>query len=240
MRLDKFLAHSGFGTRKEVKQLIKEYRVTVNDQMNVKDKTQIDETADIIKVDGAPIIYETYTYVMLNKPAGVISATDDCVHETIMDCLEGVFVKGMFPFGRLDKDSEGLLIISNDGKLAHRLLSPKHHVDKEYEVHLDTPLTKDDLRQIAQGIQLKDFTTKPAIVKEYDDCILHLTIQEGKFHQIKRMMEALGHNVVYLKRIRFGDLWLDESLDLGEWRYLSEDEIQQLRRNGEQQHETIS
>lgn len=234
MRLDKYLAHTGYGTRKEVKQLIKEHRVLVNDCVNVKDKMQIDETSDIVKVDGEIVDYQAYTYIMLHKPSGVVSATIDHYHETVIDCLGSIPTKGLFPLGRLDIDTEGLLIISNDGALAHRLLSGKHHVDKEYEVHLDTPLTKDDIACLQQGIQLDDFKCKPAIVKVCAPCMLHLTIQEGKFHQVKRMMIALGHEVTYLKRIRFASLSLDETLPLGEWRYLSEDEIMQLNRNGEQ------
>lgn len=228
MRLDKLLAHAGFGTRKEVKALIKAGRVSVNDNALVKDKTQVNEFHDVIKVDGEALHYEKYHFIMLNKPAGVVSATRDDEHETVMDCIDAFIGTDMFVIGRLDIDTEGLILIGNDGKLAHCLLSPKHHVDKCYEVHIDTPLGDEEIRRLCGGLDLGDFITQPAQLEIITDTIVHLTIHEGKFHQVKRMMEAVGHEVLYLKRLRFGPLLLDDTLGEGEWRYLTEEEIQAL------------
>lgn len=228
MRLDKLLAHVGYGTRKEVKALIKAGRVQVNESTDIKDKTQVDEFHDHITVDGNPIAYAPHHWIMLHKPAGVVSATQDNVHDTVMDCIGEWMAPDMFPIGRLDIDSEGLLLISNDGKMAHRLLSPKHHVAKCYEVHIDAPLQEDDCMRLCTGIELEDFTTQPAQLEIIAPCVIHLTIHEGKFHQVKRMLQAVGHEVLYLKRISFGPLHLDEQLQPGEWRYLDEEEIAAL------------
>lgn len=229
MRLDKLLSHAGFGTRKEVKDLLKKQRVSVNGSLLVKDKTQVDEMHDEILVDGEPLTFEKQHFIMINKPEGVISATQDDQHTTIMDCFETFIGTDMFPVGRLDIDTEGLVLICNDGKLAHRLLQPKHHVDKVYEVHLEHPFKVEDEAKLQKGIELSDFTTLPASVEVIEPNVIHLTIQEGKFHQVKRMMHALENEVVYLKRLRFGPLVLDETLEPGEWRYLKEDEIEALQ-----------
>lgn len=228
MRLDKLLSHAGYGTRKEVKELIKKKRVSVNGIVDVKDKTQIDEFHDEIIVDGEVLTYEKHHFILLHKPAGVITATEDSVHATIMDCIDTFIGTDMFPVGRLDIDTEGLVLICNDGKLAHYLLSPKHHVNKVYEVHLTHALSDADIKQLASGVELDDFTTKPAQVKIVEDCLIYLTIQEGKFHQVKRMMHAVNNEVIYLKRIAFGPLILDEKMQPGEWRYLTEDEVNAL------------
>lgn len=229
MRLDKLLAHAGFGTRKDVKELIKQKRVRVNGSVMVKDKTQVDEAVDVICVDDEELTYIKHHFIMLNKPNGVITATEDAMHATVMDCFDIFIGTDMFPVGRLDIDTEGLLLICNDGKLSHRLLSPKHHVDKTYEVHMEHPLSQQDIEKLETGIDLKDFVSKPARVDIIEDLIIHLTIQEGKFHQVKRMLEAVNNKVVYLKRLTMGPLRLDESLAPGEWRYLNEEEIQALR-----------
>lgn len=228
MRLDKLLAHAGYGTRKEVKALIKNQLVSVNGSFAIKDKTQIDVFHDTIEVAGEVLKYSQYQFIMLNKPAGVISANRDDIHETVMDLFDCFIGTDMFCVGRLDMDTEGLLLICNDGKLAHRLLSPKHHVDKCYEVHVRRKPTKEQLTALATGIDLGDFITKPAQVEIIEDTILQLVIQEGKFHQVKRMLEAVDNEVVYLKRIRFGPLVLDESLSAGAWRYLTQAEVQAL------------
>lgn len=229
MRLDKLLSHAGFGSRKDVKELLKQKRVSVNGSTMVKDKTQVDEARDIICVDEEELTYIKHHFIMLHKPAGVISATQDNLHATVMDCFDTFIGTDMFPVGRLDIDTEGLLLICNDGKLAHRLLSPKHHVDKMYEVHIDHPLSQADIKKLETGIDLQDFTTKSAKVDIIEETILHLTIQEGKFHQVKRMLEAVDNEVIYLKRLTMGPLVLDETLVPGEWRYLSEGEIQALQ-----------
>lgn len=229
MRIDKLLSHAGFGTRKEVKELLKKKRITVNGNVVIKDKTQVQEEIDEICVDGEVLNFQTQTYLMLHKPSGVVSATQDALHPTVMDCIDVFVGNDMFPVGRLDIDTEGLVLICNDGKLAHRLLSPKHHVDKLYEVEIAHSLSASDIKQLQSGIELEDFTTQPAMVEIIDDTHLYLTIQEGKFHQIKRMMHALSNEVLYLKRIRFGPLSLDETLASGEWRYLSDEEIDTLQ-----------
>ena len=229
MRLDKLLSHAGFGTRKEVKELLKQQRVSVNGSVFVKDKTQVNEVMDEICIDGEALMFAKEQFIMINKPVDVITATQDDVHQTIMDCIEVFVGNDMFPVGRLAIDTEGLVLICNDGKLAHRLLSPKHHVDKMYEVELDHPLSTEDIMQLKKGIDLSDFITQPAGVEVLDECHIHLTIQEGKFHQIKRMMHALDNEVLHLKRLRFGPLCLDKALAPGEWRYLTKTEIEALQ-----------
>lgn len=236
-RLDKLLAHSGFGTRKEVKQLIKAKRISVNDSYQVKESMQIDEARDVVCVDDEVISYQKVSYLMLHKPDGVISATIDANHQTVMDCIEAFVGKDMFPVGRLDIDTEGLLLICNDGKLAHQLLSPKKHVKKVYYVELAHSLSIQDIQQLETGIDLGDFTTQGAIVKGLSDCAIELTIYEGKFHQIKRMMEALDNHVVYLKRIQMGPLLLDKTLAPGEWRFLEEAEILALKNEQKEEME---
>lgn len=228
MRLDKLLAHAGYGTRKEVKALIKNKQVTVNGAIAVKDKQQIDEFHDDICVNGETLHYVQHQFIMMNKPAGVICANRDDYHETIMDLFDIFIGTDMFPVGRLDIDTEGLVLICNDGKLAHRLLSPRHHVDKCYEVHLAKPIDEQQLLRLSGEIDLGDFIAKPAKAEVLSDTCIHLMIQEGKFHQVKRMMQAVDNEVVYLKRLSFGPLSLDETLDPGEWRYLTQAETEAL------------
>lgn len=228
MRLDKLLAHAGYGTRKEVKALIKQKLVTVNGVTALKDKQQIDEFHDVVCVNDEQLQYAQYQFIMMNKPSGVICANRDDVHETVMDLFDVFIGNDMFPVGRLDIDTEGLVLIGNDGKLAHRLLSPKHHVDKCYEVHLAKPIDDMQIQRLQENIDLGDFIAKPAKVEVQCDTIIHLIIQEGKFHQVKRMMKAVDNEVVYLKRLRFGPLCLDEALNEGEWRYLTQAETEAL------------
>lgn len=229
MRLDKLLSHAGYGTRKEVKQLLKEQRVSVNGSSFVKDKTQVDEEHDMICVDDVELSFAKHNFIMLYKPVGVITATSDAQHPTVMDCFDCFIGTDMFPVGRLDIDTQGLVLLCNDGKLAHRLLSPKHHVHKMYEVHIAHPLREGDIEKLSQGLDLSDFTTLPATVEIIEENMIHLSIQEGKFHQVKRMMHALDNEVVFLKRLTMGPLRLDEDLQPGEWRYLREEEIEALR-----------
>ncbi len=228
MRLDKLLAHAGYGTRKEVKALIKAGQVSVNGSTAVKDKTQVDEYHDTIAVDGEVLQYEKYHFIMLHKPAGVVSATTDNEHETVLDCVDAFIGDDMFVIGRLDIDTEGLILLGNDGKLAHRLLSPKHHVEKCYEVHIDAPLSEQDMERLCNGLDLGDFTTQKAKLNVISERIVELIIHEGKYHQVKRMMQAVGREVLYLKRTGFGPLNLDPTLERGEWRYLNEEEVNAL------------
>lgn len=228
MRLDKLLAHAGYGTRKEVKALIKAKQVTVNGVNALKDKQQIDEFQDEVCVYGEKLAYAQNHFIMMNKPAGVICANRDDYHETIMDLFDCFIGTDMFPVGRLDIDTEGLLLICNDGKLAHRLLSPKHHVDKCYEVHLAKEIDAAQIQKLSSELDLGDFISKPAQIEVITPTCIYMVIQEGKFHQVKRMLQAVDNEVVYLKRLRFGPLSLDESLAPGEWRYLTKSETDAL------------
>ncbi|AEO04438.1 rRNA pseudouridine synthase [Listeria monocytogenes] len=227
MRLDKLLSHTGFGSRKEVKPLLKSGAVVVNGTIQKDSKTQVNPDKDQITVHGTPVVYQEFVYFMLHKPQNVVSATEDNVSETVIDLLaQEDTLTDPFPVGRLDKDTEGLLIITNDGTLAHNLLSPKKHIDKTYYAKIDGDVTAADVEAFAAGIELDDgYTCKPARLEIITPNEIKVTIQEGKFHQVKRMFAARGKSVSYLKRISMGNLQLDESLALGEYRPLTEAEL---------------
>ncbi|AKI55928.1 rRNA pseudouridine synthase [Listeria monocytogenes] len=227
MRLDKLLSHTGFGSRKEVKPLLKSGAVVVNGTIQKDSKTQVNPDKDQITVHGTPVVYQEFVYFMLHKPQNVVSATEDNVSETVIDLLaQEDTLTDPFPVGRLDKDTEGLLIITNDGTLAHNLLSPKKHIDKTYYAKIDGDVTAADVEAFAAGIELDDgYTCKPASLEIITPNEINVTIQEGKFHQVKRMFAAHGKTVSYLKRISMGNLQLDESLELGEYRPLTEAEL---------------
>ncbi|MDD6467738.1 MAG: pseudouridine synthase [Erysipelotrichaceae bacterium] len=230
MRLDKFLSHTGFGTRKEVKKLVRNGWVTINGEVCTKDDIKIDEEKDIIMVNDEVVSYKKFVYLMMNKPAGYVSATEDFYDPTVMDLLTKYEGKDLFPCGRLDKDTEGLLLLTNDGQLAHQLLSPKHHVEKEYYVELDHPFDLKYLPLIEQGIRLnEEEVCAPAKITNISKKHLHLILTEGKFHQVKRMMIAAENEVTYLKRLRMGTVWLDDSLGLGEYRELTKEELESLQ-----------
>ena len=228
MRLDKYLAHANLGTRKEVKALIRQSRIKVNGCVVKKEDLKINEAEDIILFDDQRIIYQKYVYYMLNKPQGVVSATTDRKDKTVLDCFDIPLRNDVFPIGRLDKDTEGLLLISNDGALAHRLLSLRYHVDKKYYVQCANEVTEEMLSKLEQVIELKDEIYQPGRAERISSKEIYLTIQEGKYHQVKRMLHHVGNEVVYLKRVAFGPLKLDARLKAGEWRSLSEDEIKEL------------
>ncbi|MBC1375108.1 rRNA pseudouridine synthase [Listeria sp. FSL L7-1699] len=227
MRLDKLLSHTGFGSRKEVKPLLKSGAVVVNGTIQKNSKTQVNPDKDQVTVHGTPVVYQEFVYFMLHKPQNVVSATEDNVSETVIDLLaQEDTLTDPFPVGRLDKDTEGLLIITNDGTLAHNLLSPKKHIDKTYYAKIDGDVTVEDVEAFATGIELDDgYTCKPARLEIITPNEIKVTIQEGKFHQVKRMFAARGKTVSYLKRISMGNLQLDESLELGEYRPLTENEL---------------
>ncbi|WP_456277939.1 pseudouridine synthase [Bacillus sp. AK128] len=234
MRIDKLLANMGFGTRKEVKQLLKTGLVRVNEDIVKDAKTHVDPNQQQVTVNGEPVEYKEFVYLMMNKPQGVISATEDNHDQTVIDLLEhedAIF--DPFPVGRLDKDTEGLLIITNDGQLSHQLLSPKKHVPKIYYAHISGVVTEEDVEAFKKGVVLDDgYETKPGFLKILESgsmSKIELTITEGKFHQVKRMFEAVGKRVEYLKRIKMGPLPLDETLELGEYRELTDEEIELLR-----------
>ena len=234
MRLDKLLANMGYGSRKEVKQLLKQKAVTV-DGASVKDAAMhVDPEQQNVSVYGERVVYTEFVYFMMNKPPGVISATEDLRDETVIDLLEPFDQHFQpFPVGRLDKDTEGLLVLTNDGILAHNLLSPKKHVPKVYYAHIEGVVTEEDVEKFAEGVELDDgYMTKPGklvILKSASQSEIELTIQEGKFHQVKRMFESVGKRVTYLKRISMGNLKLDDHLALGEYRELTAEELNCLQ-----------
>ena len=233
MRLDKFLKECNVCSRSESKQVLKKGLVKVNGSV-VKDASiKIDENKDVITYNDEVLKYEEFIYVMLNKPAGVVSTTEDTRDTTVVDLVKEYAHKELFPFGRLDKDSVGLVILSNDGKLAHELLSPKKHVSKVYYLKIKGKLDNSDIEAFKNGITLEDgYLTKEGkleIIKSDEISECYATISEGKFHQLKRMFIALNKEVVFLKRIKFKDIELDESLNEGEYRLLSEEEINSLK-----------
>ncbi|MFT9488067.1 MAG: pseudouridine synthase [Tepidibacillus sp.] len=229
-RLDKILAHMGFGTRKQIKKMIKEKRVTVNGAYAKDSGMQVTPALDQIIVDDEVVKYREFIYLMMNKPQGVLSATEDHFTETVIDLLEPMHaVFDPFPVGRLDKDTEGLLLLTNDGQLAHQLLSPKKHVPKTYFAMIQGVVTEEDQKAFHKGVYLDDgYLTLPAelkILQSGHQSEIELTIYEGKFHQVKRMFEAIGKKVIFLKRLSMGSLLLDETLEPGEYRELTEEEI---------------
>lgn len=234
MRLDKFLAKCGQGTRTEVKRIIRASRVTV-DGIEARDAGMpIEPAAARVEVDGAPLNYRENHYLMLNKPAGVISATRDRLHKTVLELLPPEFAHvDLFPVGRLDKDTQGLMILTDDGILAHRLLSPKNHVPKTYLARVRGIVDQGDVQAFAQGIALEDFTTLPGrleILQAGTESLVRVTIFEGKFHQVKRMFIALGKEVLELTRVAMGDLELDPHLLPGKIRELSPQELSLLQK----------
>lgn len=226
IRLDKILAHSGYGSRKEVKELIRKGFVMVNGEIITDDDFKVDEINDEITIADSTIKYEKNIYIMLNKPDGYISATIDNHDPIVLDLIEGYEKRNLFPVGRLDKDTVGLLLITNDGDLAHRMLSPKKHVDKTYYLKFEGELTLDKISKFQEGIILDDgYLCMPASYNRINNNEGILTIKEGKYHQVKRMLEALDCKVTYLKRISFGPLTLDENLQEGEYRFLTDEEL---------------
>ncbi len=231
IRLDRFLADCGEGTRSEVKNYIKKGRVTVGGVTVRDSSTKIDADKDVVTFDGRELHYEQFRYYMLNKPQGVVSATRDGISDTVLDLLEGENPKGLFPVGRLDKDTEGFLLITNDGQLGHELLSPKKHVDKTYIARVDRELDAGQMKIFAEGVDIGDEKlTMPAEIRLLGDYTYEVILREGRYHQVKRMFEAFGSTVVHLKRISMGAVALDESLEPGEYRRLTEKEVEALRR----------
>ena len=270
MRLDRFLAEMGCGTRSQIRDAAKNGRIRVNGAVEKSPDRKIDPETDAVSLDDRAVAYARYEYYMLNKPAGVVSATEDRVHTTAVDLIGGRLRDDLFPVGRLDIDTEGLLLITNDGDLAHRLLSPKKHVDKRYLAVVSGELPADAGERFAAGITLEDGTvTLPAVLESAEDAVIPkgagsaadpesaagavipertegtarapqtaergdrqayiLTIREGKYHQVKRMFEALGCTVVYLKRLSMGSLRLDGKLRPGEYRPLTDEELAALK-----------
>ncbi|HWT76444.1 MAG TPA: pseudouridine synthase [Mobilitalea sp.] len=233
LRLDKYLADMGIGTRSEIKTWIRKGRVKVNGFVCSKPEQKVTLSDDDISFDDKKINYIGYLYIMLHKPAGVVSATMDNVSKTVLDLIQDKQGKDLFPVGRLDKDTEGLLLLTNDGDLTHQLLSPKKHVDKVYYSKVKGKVTEDDQRAFLKGVDIgEESLTLPAkltILASDDISEIELTIQEGKFHQVKRMFEAVGKEVIYLKRLSMGSLVLDPNLEIGEYRELTKEEVDKLK-----------
>ena len=236
LRIDKVLSNMGIGSRKQIKQYAKQGYIKINDEV-VKDSSKIIDTdVDQIKYKGETIKYFQYIYLMMNKPMGVVSATEDNYDKTVIDLLsdeDKIF--NPFPVGRLDKDTEGFLLITNDGQLAHDLLSPKKHVDKTYYAEVEEEVTENDVKAFAEGVVLtnENYKTLPAklqIIQSGYPSTCYVTIKEGKFHQVKRMFNAVNNEVIYLKRLSMGPLKLDEGLKLGEYRHLTDEEVQLLKK----------
>ena len=228
MRLDKFLCQTGGVTRSEAKLLLKKGQVTVNGQTEKDGDKKINEISDSVVLQGKQLLYEQYRYYLLHKPAGVITATQDSSQKTVLDLLTGVDTRNLFPVGRLDKDTEGLLLLTDDGKTAHDLLSPRRHVDKVYYARTEGCLTEDDRAAFRSGMILRDgLRCLPAeleILSAGETSEALVTLREGKFHQVKRMLSARGKPVTYLRRVRMGNLPLDPELTPGEYRFLTTEE----------------
>ena len=230
MRVDKLLSNVGVASRAELKKYCKQGLISVNGKVINNPGVQVDSESDDIRFNGEKIVYREIVYIMLNKPDGYISATYDKYDPIVLDLIDQSYlVFEPFPVGRLDKDTEGLLVLTNDGQLAHRVLSPKKHVPKTYYAKIQGKVTEEDILAFEKGVILDDgYETMPSqlkILKSDDMSEIELTIHEGKFHQVKRMFESVGKKVVYLKRLSMGKLKLDESLGLGEYRELTEEEV---------------
>ena len=234
MRLDKYLADMGLGTRSEIKKAVRSGRVSVDGRTVTDPGTKVGPE-DAVMFDGTAVTYEPYVYYMLHKPAGVISASEDRRERTCVDLIDETRRRDLFPVGRLDRDTEGLLLITNDGDLCHRLLTPSRHVDKVYYARISGKVTGEDVRGFASGLQVDaDFRAMPAqlrILRSDSVSEVEIVIREGKFHQIKRMFRAVGKEVLYLKRLSMGSLTLDPALEAGAWRRLTADELAELRKS---------
>ncbi len=229
MRLDKYLTTIGIGSRSQSKQLIKKGKIKVNNEIINKPEFHVDENKDVVSFDDVNLEYHRFYYYMLNKPTGVISATEDFQCKTVMDIMDVTPKNGLFPVGRLDKDTEGLLLITNDGELSHCLLSPSKHVEKTYFVRTDGVIKQEYVPLFKEGFDIGEKkNTKPSNLYLINENSAYITITEGKYHQVKRMFKHFKLNVIYLKRISMGPLKLDENLAVGEYRLLYDNEIKEL------------
>ena len=234
MRIDKFLSNMGVATRTESSRAARAGLILVNGKPVKKADVHIDPEKDMITYCGRKIEYRKYTYILMNKPDGVVSATEDGRDKTVIDLLpEELQRLSLFPCGRLDKHTLGLVMLTDDGDLAHRLLSPKHHVKKKYRFESKFPLTDEEIEYLEKGATLEDgYVTKPSRIELFEDKRSgYITLTEGKYHQIKRMLESVNNKITYLERITFGPLALDEKLARGEWRFLTQNEIDELEKH---------
>ncbi|MDO5403596.1 MAG: pseudouridine synthase [Eubacteriales bacterium] len=239
LRLDKYLCDMQAGTRSQIKDIVRKGRVKINGLVVKKPETKINTSVDIVAVDDKQVSYVEFEYFMLNKPAGVLSAAKDKKDRTVLDLIKDNSRRDLFPVGRLDKDTEGLLLITNDGIMSHELLTPKKHVDKVYFAQINGMVTQKEITEFAEGLVIdKDFTALPAklVVLDYDKkhniSFIEITIHEGKFHQVKKMFLAVGLEVLYLKRLSMGPLHLDGDLKPGQYRKLTDIEILKLKQCG--------
>lgn len=225
MRLDKFISMLGKATRSEAGKLIRAGKATVNGIVQKAPDYKIDPDNDLVTLLGEALTYKKYTYIMLNKPEGYVSATEDPNEKTVLDLVSVEDRRrGLFPCGRLDKNTLGLVILTNDGEGAHRVLSPRHHVSKVYKFISRDPVCENDVKLLEAGVDIGGYLTKPCKIKMVSECEGEITLTEGKYHQIKRMLEAVGNKITYLERINFGSIALDPALKRGEWRYLTPNE----------------
>ncbi|KDN57162.1 pseudouridine synthase [Exiguobacterium sp. AB2] len=234
MRIDKLLANMGYGSRKDVKLLLKQGAVQVDGQPVKDAKRHVKPETEVVTVFGEAVDYKPFVYLMMNKPEGVVSATEDQVETTVLELIDPSYAHyELFPVGRLDKDTTGLLLLTNDGAFNHALMSPRKHVDKVYVAEIDGEMTVDDVRRFAEGVELEDgYTTKPArlevISRNGRRSMIRLTLSEGKYHQVKRMVAAVGKHVERLERIQIGTLELDPTLERGAYRELTQEEYDAL------------
>ena len=233
MRLDKFIVESGLASRTEITKVAKNGGVTVNGQVVRRASGHIDPTSDKVTYLGKEVIWREFTYVMLNKPDGYVSATDDDKYPTVITLLPDELQRiGLFPCGRLDKNTLGLMILTNNGPLSHKLLAPKNHVSKKYRFTVKFPISEDDVQSLESGVDIGGYVTAPCKVEMIGEKEGYITLTEGKYHQIQLMAEAVHNQITYLERVTFGPIALDEGLGRGEWRYLTEDEQKLLEAHG--------
>ncbi|MBR4031958.1 MAG: rRNA pseudouridine synthase [Clostridia bacterium] len=233
MRLDKFIVESGLASRTEITKVAKNGGVTVNGQVVRRASGHIDPTSDKVTYLGKEVIWREFTYVMLNKPDGYVSATDDDKYPTVITLLPDELQRiGLFPCGRLDKNTLGLMILTNNGPLSHKLLAPKNHVSKKYRFTVKFPISEDDVQSLESGVDIGGYVTAPCKVEIIGEKEGYITLTEGKYHQIKLMAESVHNQITYLERITFGPIALDEGLGRGEWRYLTENEQKSLEAHG--------
>ena len=233
MRLDKFIVESGLASRTEIAKVARGGGITVNGQVVRRASGHIDPTTDIVTYLGREVIWREFTYVMLNKPDGYVSATDDLLNPTVLTLLPDELQKiGLFPCGRLDKNTLGLMILTNNGPLAHKLLAPKNHVSKKYRFTVKYPISEKDVVELEKGVDIGGYFTAPCKVEMINEKNGYITLTEGKYHQIKLRAEAVHNQITYLERVTFGPISLDESLERGQWRYLNEEEQAALEERG--------
>lgn len=233
MRLDKFIVDSGLATRTEIAKAAKNGAVTVNGVVVRRASGHIDPVCDTVTYCGREVVYREFTYVMLNKPDGYVSATSDDLSPTVLELLPKELQKiGLFPCGRLDKNTLGLMILTNNGPLSHKLLAPKNHVDKKYRFEVKFPISESDVKELEAGVDIGGYMTAPCKVEMIAEREGYITLTEGKYHQIKLMAEAVHNQITFLERVTFGPIKLDEKLSRGEWRYLNEEEQKMLEARG--------